>query len=496
MSKNIKINCRVELSNLFYYFSLILILSSILTGCIMPENTQEVSISSSTLNKIESLEELSSSNFSSTNQNSSSELSEIPTEIPTPTLVPSPLPTQAGILDNTDMYVNVRILNLRSEGNTNSSIITKIPFRTHVKRIMILDSWSKVVTDNNETGYLFSDYISSTIPPIVVKPTSIPKPTLSPRSMKQWPPESSLDKVFYSAELEKYIGREKTPDSFPLKGITVILDPGHGGKDSGAVYSKGPSPLYEKTLNLIFSLKIGNLLTEMGAEVVYTRDNDSFRGLYYRNALINKFVLEKHKQILIDNNEDVKEVDRLIELLNQVMLTNPGEKDISGRGVFEGLGMNADMRTILDISREHQDIIVMSVHCNAAMSVPSRSGTEIYYGTNVAIVADEKRLLKIEPISNTINPTYQFYDEKARRKFATSIRDELIKKVPLMPMQGTTNGLYPWNFCMIREHNLTSVLIELGYLTNKHDREFLLIPSNQDIMSIAIANSIYNNFCN
>lgn len=65
--------------------------------------------------------------------------------------------------------------------------------------------------------------------------------------------------------------------------ILVVLDPGHGGKDSGA-YVNGVA---EKTLNLDTSLKLKDLLEEAGFKVAMTRTNDSYPGLYERAALAN-----------------------------------------------------------------------------------------------------------------------------------------------------------------------------------------------------------------
>lgn len=53
--------------------------------------------------------------------------------------------------------------------------------------------------------------------------------------------------------------------------IKVVLDPGHGGYDSGAV---GPTGKYEKDVTLAITLKVGQILKDNGIEVVYTRDSD------------------------------------------------------------------------------------------------------------------------------------------------------------------------------------------------------------------------------
>lgn len=57
----------------------------------------------------------------------------------------------------------------------------------------------------------------------------------------------------------------------PLKGVTILLDPGHGGTDPGAI---GPSGLKESETNLRVARYLRDLLRADGAEVHMTRDND------------------------------------------------------------------------------------------------------------------------------------------------------------------------------------------------------------------------------
>lgn len=57
-----------------------------------------------------------------------------------------------------------------------------------------------------------------------------------------------------------------------LKYKTVVIDPGHGGYDSGAV---GPTNVMEKNVNLAVALKLGALLQTQGIKVVYTRTDDN-----------------------------------------------------------------------------------------------------------------------------------------------------------------------------------------------------------------------------
>lgn len=67
----------------------------------------------------------------------------------------------------------------------------------------------------------------------------------------------------------------------------VVIDPGHGGKDSGAI---GVSGTREKDINLKIGLKLGELIEKEMPElnVVYTRKTDNFVELYRRGKIANE----------------------------------------------------------------------------------------------------------------------------------------------------------------------------------------------------------------
>lgn len=84
-----------------------------------------------------------------------------------------------------------------------------------------------------------------------------------------------------------------TPNS-GLKGKVIVIDPGHGGSDTGAI---GSSKLMEKNVTLAIGKELNNLLTNSGATVIMTRTADkdvSFPGasdkeeLAARVAIANK----------------------------------------------------------------------------------------------------------------------------------------------------------------------------------------------------------------
>ncbi len=64
----------------------------------------------------------------------------------------------------------------------------------------------------------------------------------------------------------------------------VVLDPGHGGRDTGA---RGKT-LNEKEANLMIALRVGELLNNKGIEVEYTRTTDIYVELEERAAIANR----------------------------------------------------------------------------------------------------------------------------------------------------------------------------------------------------------------
>jgi N-acetylmuramoyl-L-alanine amidase len=66
----------------------------------------------------------------------------------------------------------------------------------------------------------------------------------------------------------------------------IVIDPGHGGHDTGTI---GPNGLLEKDLVLDVSKRLGKLLeARLGAEVVFTRRDDTFIPLETRTSIANQ----------------------------------------------------------------------------------------------------------------------------------------------------------------------------------------------------------------
>lgn len=87
-----------------------------------------------------------------------------------------------------------------------------------------------------------------------------------------------------------------------LKVGRIVIDAGHGGHDTGTI---GPSGLLEKDLVLDVSLRLGRLLqSKMGAEVIYTRDDDTFIPLETRTAIANQHQADLFISVHANSSQD------------------------------------------------------------------------------------------------------------------------------------------------------------------------------------------------
>jgi N-acetylmuramoyl-L-alanine amidase len=149
------------------------------------------------------------------------------------------------------------------------------------------------------------------------------------------------------SSLWKYIGKRAEAglmmSAEAQEPITVVIDPGHGGRDGGAV---GVSTSYEKELNLEISLILRDMLTASGINVVMTRTED-------------------------------------------VMLSS------STGGTLK----NQDLRARRDIAESVENPIFVSIHMNA-FPVEKYSGLEIYYSQNNESSKDIAKLVRESVISN------------------------------------------------------------------------------------------------
>lgn len=124
-------------------------------------------------------------------------------------------------------------LRLRVGPSLEDKIITVIKENTRVRVLETIGDWDKVITSSGQIGYSFN----------------------------------------------KYLFEYK-----PLMGKTILLNPGHGGRDPGASgYNK-----LEKDINLEVSLSLEKLLITLGANVIMTRTSDTYMSRNDRANMSNK----------------------------------------------------------------------------------------------------------------------------------------------------------------------------------------------------------------
>lgn len=89
-------------------------------------------------------------------------------------------------------------------------------------------------------------------------------------------------------------------DNSNSKQITIVIDPGHGGRDPGKV---GVNDVLEKDINLIVSMKLKALLEEKDIKVIMTREEDI--GLYSETDSNKKRSDLKNRIELINSSDAV-----------------------------------------------------------------------------------------------------------------------------------------------------------------------------------------------
>lgn len=132
--------------------------------------------------------------------------------------------------------VTANSLNIRASESDSSTIIGQLAKGTTVEVISINGWWAKIKY-GNQTGYIHKTYL-----------------------------------------------KLKNTSGSPLQNRIIVLDPGHGGKDSGAVNGT----TYEKNIVLDVGLRVKALLENAGAKVVMTRSTDVFVDLYERPKIAER----------------------------------------------------------------------------------------------------------------------------------------------------------------------------------------------------------------
>lgn len=107
------------------------------------------------------------------------------------------------------------------------------------------------------------------------------KPVQEPKA----PVEKAKEPMPLPKEPEVNDAKPQPMEPGQKKNITVVIDPGHGGHDSGAVAEDKTT---EKALNLRLAPRVESMLRERGYNVIMTRSTDEFIALSERAAIANR----------------------------------------------------------------------------------------------------------------------------------------------------------------------------------------------------------------
>lgn len=214
--------------------------------------------------------------------------------------------------------VTASILNVRSQGSLSGRVIGKVKNGTKVAIVREMNDWYEIKFDGNKTGWVagwFVD-IQSEQPKQEDQPTEAVTLLYNGTNLRSGPStsyaviargnkgdkfhvvkkEGDWYKITLTNGKEAYVAgwivttgninqdldNQKKPS---ISGKRIVLDPGHGGYDSGAVGSKGT---LEKHVTLQTAKLVYNKLKAIGANVILTRSDDTYISLNSRVYTSNK----------------------------------------------------------------------------------------------------------------------------------------------------------------------------------------------------------------
>ncbi|MHB8733853.1 MAG: N-acetylmuramoyl-L-alanine amidase [Terriglobales bacterium] len=122
-------------------------------------------------------------------------------------------------------------------------------------------------------------------------------------------------------------GQRSLTRALGLKIGRIVLDAGHGGHDTGTI---GVDDLNEKDVALDVVLRLGKLLKRrMGADVVYTRKDDTFIPLEERTAIANRVQADLFVSVHLNSSPDASA--RGIETYYLSLTRNAHALDVAAR---------------------------------------------------------------------------------------------------------------------------------------------------------------------
>ncbi len=216
-------------------------------------------------------------------------------------------------------------------------------------------------------------------------------------------------------------GQSTLTRALGLKIERIVIDPGHGGHDTGTI---GPTGLMEKDLCLDVALRLGKIIQQRlpGAEVVYTRSDDTFIPLEERTNIANQAKADLFISIHANSS-----------------------RDHAARGI-ETYYLN------LKGSAE-------------AMEVAARENATAQEGVH-DLQDLVKRIARTEKVDES-------------KEFAEDIQDSLSKRIQKPGKLARNRGVRKAPFVVLIGADMPSILTEISFLSNSADEQLLKKPEQR-----------------
>lgn len=183
--------------------------------------------------------------------------------------------------------VKASVLNIRENPSLSSPVVGKLTLGSNITIRTEQAGWAKIESSSGVQGWVNEQYLSKDVPasnptqPVAKAPISKENTADSSQSTGQ---ESLTQST--TPGMDPSMNTKFMPNSQePLKGKTIVLDPGHGGNDDGTT---SITRTHEKALTLATVQVVGQKLENAGANVLMTRTGDTYIPLQDRSNLSNQ----------------------------------------------------------------------------------------------------------------------------------------------------------------------------------------------------------------
>ena len=220
-----------------------------------------------------------------------------------------------------------------------------------------------------------------------------------------------------------------------LKIGRIVIDPGHGGHDTGTI---GPDGLQEKDLVLEVGRRLGKLLeTRLGADVVYTRRDDTFIPLETRTAIANQQRADLFISIHANSSHDA--AARGVETYYLNFTSSPEalevaarENAVSEKSIYElqDLVKKIALKEKIEESREFAGDVQESLHSGLAAKSPAIRDRGVKKAPFIVLIGANMPSILAE-ISFVSNPAdeHRLETSEYRQRIAESLYRGIAKYV-------------------------------------------------------------------